>query len=391
MKRLIGITLAVALLVGLIAASLFLLRDGEREVQARLIAAEEDIGGFARADGPIPLAFPADHGPHPDYQTEWWYFTGNMEAEDGRRFGYQLTFFRRALIPAEGRVERESGWAADQVYMAHFTVTDVAADDHHAFERLSRGAAGLAGAQAAPPAEPFRVWLEDWSVEETADGLWHARAAQGGIAIDLLLDDRKGPVLQGDRGYSQKGPEPGNASYYYSLTRLATTGTVSVPGGSFEVTGWSWMDHEFSTSALSAGQIGWDWFSIQLDDDTELMLYYVRRDDGSVDPLSKGLFVGADGTTRLLRYADGDFTIAPGRTWRSAESGGVYPVAWAIEVPALGLTMQIEALVDDQENRLSYAYWEGAVRIEGEREGRPVAGYGYVEMTGYAASMEGQF
>jgi predicted secreted hydrolase len=379
--------LAGLLLVAGVAAGAWLLRRDGGEPQARLIAGSAEAEGFARAAGPRPLDFPADHGPHPDYQTEWWYYTGNLTAADGRHFGYQLTFFRRALLPAEARAERDSNWAADQVYMAHFALTDVSAGRFHAFERLARGSAGLAGAEAPP----FQVWLEGWRVEEVAGGAYRLRAEQDGLALDLELVDAKGPVLQGEQGYSQKGPETGNASIYVSLTRLETSGTVSVPDGHFTVSGLSWMDHEFSTRALSAGQIGWDWFSIQLDDGTELMLYPIRQEDGSVDFFSKGTFVADDGATNLLRHAACDYQIEVLGTWRSPRTGAVYPARWRIEVPAVGLWVEVEPWLSNQELDVSYAYWEGAVRVRGERNGQPVSGNGYVELTGYAESMEGQF
>lgn len=386
MRRGFRILAGLLALAGLVAGAWLVQRDGG-EPQARLIAGSGEAEGFARAEGPRPLDFPADHGPHPDYQTEWWYYTGNLTAADGRHFGYQLTFFRRALQPAEARAERDSSWAADQVYMAHFALTDVGAGRFHAFERLARGAAGLAGAEAPP----FQVWLEGWRVEEVASGVYRLRADQDGLALDLELVDAKGPVLQGEQGYSQKGPEAGNASIYVSLTRLETSGTVSVPDGQFAVSGLSWMDHEFSTSALSEGQIGWDWFSIQLDDGTELMLYTIRQEDGSVDAFSKGTFVADDGVTTLLRHAAGDYQIEVLGTWRSPRTGAVYPARWRVEVPGEALWVEVEAWLADQELDVSYAYWEGAVRVRGERNGQPVSGNGYVEMTGYAESMEGQF
>jgi predicted secreted hydrolase len=229
------------------------------QVRARLVAVAAEEAGYRRADGPAAIEFPRDQGPHEDYQTEWWYYTGNLDTAEGRHFGYQLTFFRRALVPPAGREARASTWGADQVYMAHFALTDAGSGQYQAFERFSRGAAGLAGAQASP----YQVWLDDWSVQEDVSGTVRLRAAQEGLALDLRLSDQKGPILQGDRGYSQKGPDPGNASYYYSQTRLETSGTVQAEGASYPVAGLSWMDHEWSTSSLSAGQVGWDWFSIQ--------------------------------------------------------------------------------------------------------------------------------
>jgi predicted secreted hydrolase len=269
--------------------------------------------------------------------------------------------------------------------MAHFALTDAQGREHRAFERLGRGAAGLAGAQAAP----YEVWLDDWSVQEVRPGTVRLRAAQDGLALDLLLAERKGPILNGDRGYSQKGPDPGNASYYYSLTRLETSGTVQAGGRSFDVSGWSWMDHEWSTSSLSAGQVGWDWFSIQLDDGSELMVFQLRREDGSVDPFSSGTLIAADGTARRLDR--GDFDIQVLDTWRSPQSGAAYPSGWTVSVPSAGLTLDIEPFLANQELSVSYAYWEGAVRVRGTRSDRPVTGSGYVELTGYAGSMAGQF
>jgi predicted secreted hydrolase len=348
-------------------------------------AGAASVEGFSRAERPQPVVFPADHGPHPDFQTEWWYFTGNLDTADGHHFGYELTFFRRALAPPAERAARPSDWAADQIYMAHLALTDVAGREFQAVERFSRGAAGLAGAQAAP----FTVWLEDWSISEMEGGDWRLQAAAEGLALELTLRDTKGPILQGDRGYSRKGPEPGNASYYYSLTRLETAGSVQVAGERYKVAGLSWMDHEYSTSALSAGQVGWDWFSLQLDDGSELMVFQIRRDDGSIDPYSSGTLVSADGWTRHLERDD--FQIMVERTWRSPHTGADYPAGWTIRVPVTGLTLRLEPYLADQELNVSYTYWEGAVRITGERDGRPVSGDGYVELTGYAGSMQGQF
>jgi predicted secreted hydrolase len=218
--------------------------------------AQTGASGFARATGPRPLSFPADLGAHDDYQTEWWYYTGNLETAEGRHFGYQLTFFRRALVPPDARPTRASDWGTTQVYMAHLALTDVGGNRHYAYQRMARGAAGLAGASA----EPYRVWLDDWAVAAGDGGALGLQAADGSISLHLDLRSTKPRVLQGEGGYSRKGPDPGNASYYFSETRIATEGTVKVDGRSYTVAGLSWMDHEFSTSALSAGQVGWDCF-----------------------------------------------------------------------------------------------------------------------------------
>jgi predicted secreted hydrolase len=238
------------------------------------------------------------------------------------------------------------------------------------------------------------VWLEDWSVTETGPDVYRLQAAaqdEAGVrvALDLTLTDRKGPILQGDRGFSPKGPETGQASYYYSLTRLETAGQVQIGPNSYPVEGLSWKDHEYSTSALAQDQVGWDWFSIQLDHGYELMVFQIRKADGSVDPFSSGTLVAPDGSTTRLTQTD--FSIQVDDTWESPRTGAVYPSAWTVRVPAADLTLNITPFLADQELNVSYAYWEGAVRIEGQQAGQAVRGAGYVELTGYSASMGGEF
>jgi predicted secreted hydrolase len=388
-RRVVVLLILVLALAGGLAC--VLAGRAPRTPQASLLAAAApgDASGFTRADGPRILTFPDDAGPHDDFQTEWWYYTGNLTAETGERFGYQLTFFRRALLPPDQRPSRTSEWATDQVYMAHFALTDVAGAEHRSFEKLERGAAGLAGAQS----DPFRVWVDDWSVEEIAGGYngspARLLASADGVTLDLTLRDLKGPVLQGDRGFSRKGPEPGNASYYYSLPRIATSGMVTAGGRTYNVGGLSWMDHEFSTSALGAEQTGWDWFSLQLDNNTELMLFQLRRSDDTADGFSSGTLIAADGSTRTL--GPGDFTLQSTGRWRSPHTGADYPSDWVLEIPSADLKLTVTPLLADQEMEVSYAYWEGAVSAEGTEADKPVAGSGYVELTGYAGSMEGQF
>jgi len=384
MKRLFWVTGSVLAIVSLFWVATSLVDSDEPEVRAHLVAQVEPVSGFTRAMGPQELVFPEDHGAHTDFQTEWWYYTGNLDTVDGRHFGYQFTIFRSALVPPEDRQQRSSSWATDQVYMAHFALTDVDAGRFHYFDRFSRGAAGLAGVQASP----YQVWLEDWSVEELEPGVYHLRAAQDDVAIDLRLNDLKGPILQGDRGYSQKGPEPGNASYYYSLTRLESSGTVRVSETTYQVDGLSWMDHEFSTSALGSELVGWDWFSIQLDDGSELMVYQLRREDGTVDPFSGGTYVDAAGNTTRLGHHD--FVVKVNDTWHSPHSGATYPAQWTITVPSEDLILEVTPYLADQELDASFIYWEGAVKIVGEHAGNGVSGNGYVELTGYAQSMQGQ-
>jgi predicted secreted hydrolase len=371
-------------LVGLLLVGLFAALTGHENSgpQAQLVAQIEPVGDFSRATGPQPLVFPADHGAHPDYQTEWWYYTGNLQTNEGRHFGYQLTIFRSALKAPNDQQDRPSSWAADQIYMGHFAVTDVATERHEAFERFSRGAAGLAGAQAPP----HEVWLEDWRIEELAPRVYRLRASQDEVALDLQLTDLKGPVLQGENGYSQKGPEPGNASYYYSLTRLASAGRIHIGDTIYDVDGLSWMDHEFSTSALGSDLVGWDWFSIQLDDGSELMLYQFRKADGTIDRFSNGTIIDPSGQTTSLSHDA--FRVSSEATWHSPRSGASYPSEWIITVPDEELTLMLKPHVADQEMNVSITYWEGAVKASGTRNGRPVTGNGYVELTGYAHSMQ---
>jgi predicted secreted hydrolase len=322
---------------------------------------------------PRPFSFPADFGPHPEFRTEWWYYTGNLSTREGRRFGFQLTFFRSALAPS--MPPRGSDWASRQAWLAHFALSDIDGSRFRSFERWSRGALGLAGASA----EPFRVWLRDWSVQGIAPT--RLRAREDGVGLDLRLQPGKPPVLQGDRGLSRKSAEVGNASYYYSLTRMPSEGTIRLGSQSYPVTGLVWMDREWSTSALGKDQVGWDWFALQLDDGFDLMLYRLRRRDGSVDPSSSGSAVGPDGRSHSLRR--NDFQLTPAGSWRSSRGSASYPERWTIRVPSEDLDLEVRPLLADQELDVTFRYWEGAVAIEGTHHGRPVHGRGYLEMTGY--------
>lgn len=367
-------------LMSLMSLMSFACREPERLPQASLSVAgalrSESNQGYARAIEPREFRFPADHGPHPEFRTEWWYYTGNLSTREGRRFGFQLTFFRSALAPS--MPERSSGWATRQAYLAHFTLSDVDGGRFRSFERWSRGALGLAGSRG----EPFRVWLEDWSAE--GDRTMRLRAAQEGVALDLTLEPGKPPVLQGERGLSRKSAEPrdlGMASYYYSLTRMPASGTVRLGGERFAVAGLAWMDREWSTSSLGQDQVGWDWFALQLDDGRDLMLYQLRRRDGTADLTSSGTLVGPRGQSRHLGLSDFELEVLD--HWESPRSGAVYPAGWRLRIPSADLDLKIEPLIADQELEVSFKYWEGAVRVEGSSRGRPVEGRGYVEMTGY--------
>jgi len=361
-------------------------QGGTLTVSGALGGADTSAEGYARAVEPRPFLFPEDHGPHPEFRTEWWYWTGNLETEDGRAFGYQFTLFRSALAPAAQA--RESAWGARDVYLGHFTVTDVVGGAFHPAERFSRAAVGLAGASA----QPFKVWLEDWEAASVGEATWpvRLRAETDTVALELLLEPGKPPVLQGDKGLSQKGPQRGNASYYYSMTRMPSRGTVRVEGRTYPVKGQSWMDREWSTSALSEDQVGWDWFSLQLSDGSELMYYQLRRKDGSADRFSAGTWVPPPGaaSSELVRVSREDVRLEVLDTWKSPRSKGAYPSRWRLRVEKLGLDATVTPRLADQELPVSVLYWEGSVGVEGSREGKPLTGRGYVELTGYADSQE---
>jgi len=379
----------IALLAGAVALALRLSGGPEEGVRATLSAAGAlagaDTAGFARAMAPRAFVFPDDHGAHPGYRTEWWYLTGNLTDADGRRFAWQLTFFRNSLSPEPP--ERASAWSTNQLWMAHFALTDVESGRHRAFERFARGAVGLAGAET----EPLRVWLDDWELRGSGAGGISADprdvfpltlvAQDEEWAIDLTLDAGKPIVLQGDRGWSRKGPEPGNASYYFSFTRMPTRGRVTVEGRTFEVEGASWMDREWSTSALGPEHLGWDWFSLQLSDGRELMFFELRRDDGRPEPLNHGVLVEPDGSYRPLS-ADA-FEVEVLDRWTSPLDGARYPSGWRVRIPLERIDLEVIPVVRDQEMNLSVRYWEGAVEVGGTGVDGPITGVGFVELTGY--------
>ena len=354
------------------------------------LLSEPDPGAYKLALRPNNIEFPRDLGEHPAYQTEWWYYTGIVTAENGRQFGYQFTIFRRALSPLSefeailDQLDETSEWRTNQLYLAHFTISDIANSDFYKAERFSRGSLGLAGAQSIP----YRVWLEDWQVYETGPESVRITAQTDEMALDVTLRQTIPPILHGDGGLSQKGPEVGNASYYYSIVQQATEGTVTIGDDQFAVTGLSWKDHEYSTSVLSPGAIGWDWFSLQFDNGTALMLFQIRNEDGSVEPFSSGSFIDTDGSVTPLSHEQWQLTVLD--TWTSPDSGATYPAGWHLTIPELGLDLTGQPLMANQELTVSTVYWEGAVAFEGSVGNTAVRGQGYVEMTGYAGSMEGR-
>jgi predicted secreted hydrolase len=325
------------------------------------------------------LTFPADHYSHPDFKIEWWYYTGHLESESGKRYGYQVTFFRFGLRDRQGEIKDKQPYFTD-LYMAHFAVSDIDRKKFLFRERMNRGYQGKAGAAT----DRYLVWNEDWKVE--GDLKTHLiQVNDRGTKLSLRLSSLKAPVLHGQNGLSQKGEGEGRASYYYSLTRMETEGEITIDGKKEKVRGLTWMDHEFGSNQLREDQVGWDWFSLQLDDQTEIMLYLIRRKDGSPDPYSSGTLVKADGTTKHLRLED--FKIGVLERWKSAKSGGNYPMKWKVFIPAEGVELEIVPEFTDQElitNRSTrVTYWEGAVRMNGMMRKKPIAGSGYVEMTGY--------
>ena len=340
---------------------------------------DDEAHGFERAVVPREMKFPADHGPHNRFRTEWWYFTGNLETTDKRHFGYQFTVFRRAL----GKDERElkSDWEPRQIYMAHIGLTDVADDQFHESFKLSRDSLKLAGATAVP----FKVWLEDWTVdgnEQDCEGCTqlHIQAQAEDFSLNLNLSSLKPVVKHGDNGLSRKGVTPGNASYYYSLTRLQTDGSLSVNGTTYQVSGTSWMDHEWFTSVLGAQEVGWDWFSVQLDDAREIMFFQLRNNTAD-SVTSDGTFIDQNGVA--YRLTGEDVRLKQLTSWRSEASGSTYPIEWAMELPELGINLNIAAVMEEQERLNPQRYWEGSVRVTGTDGAHKVSGVGYLEMTGY--------
>lgn len=340
----------------------------------------EGADGFARALAPREFVFPLDHASHPEFRTEWWYFTGNLATPAGRHFGFELTFFRYGLEPPSARPAGSSAWRTNEAWMAHLAVTDTEGTRFLSAERFGRGALGLAGVVA----DPWRVWVKDWAASGTASSdtfRVSLTAADEQMAIDLALDSAVPPVAHGDDGLDRKGNAAGNASYYYSIPRLNAHGSIGVEGVTYEVDGLAWLDREWSTSALEPGVVGWDWFGLRLADGASLMYYRLRTAAGVASPLSGGSLVSASGGRRTLIARDVELT--PVRWWVSQATGVRYPVEWELRVPSAGLELLVSPLLDAQELDLSVRYWEGAVRVRDLRGRDSPAGEGYVELAGY--------
>lgn len=368
---------AVPIIIGLLIAGLLLwleLQTHEPDTRATPIALSDVLGGeateFQRVTGPVPISFPADHARHDAYRNEWWYFTGNLESADGRRFGFQYTLFRFKLGESPST---ESAWDSEHLWMAHFAVSDLANQRFYSAERFSRDALGLAGATTD------RWWLGSWQVDALESG-WQLDALADSMGVRLELVPDRENILQGREGFSKKGPKPGQASRYYSFTRLNATGQLTVGDWSGSVSGLAWLDREWGSGQLDESLAGWDWFALQLNDGRDLMVYRLRQNNGEASEFSAGSLVWPDGRYTILE-AD-DFTARPKRRWRDQE-GVEWPLSWRIEVPDHDLDLNVNAAFDAQRWHASVPYWEGMVNIQ-DRDGAHSIGRGYMELSGYA-------
>jgi predicted secreted hydrolase len=322
--------------------------------------------------------FPRDHFNHPEFQTEWWYYTGNLTATDGHRFGFELTFFRQGV---NGESRNEETWDVRDLYLAHLALSDLDGQSFYHLERTNRAGPGIAGIDQ----NRGRIWNGNWNITWNNDDQM-LQAIDEQFSLDLALHSQKPPVIHGENGVSQKSESPGHASHYISLTRMKTTGDVVLQGTRYTVSGFSWMDHEFFTQELEKDQVGWDWFSLQLNDDTELMLFRIRRKDSSSDPYFAGTYIDANGHSSHLSQQD--FSLIPGsESWKSPVTGAVYPIRWRIVLPKLKIELEATTLLKSQElsgkSQVIPNYWEGAIELNGHRDGAVLTGAGYLEMTGY--------
>ncbi|HEU4522439.1 MAG TPA: lipocalin-like domain-containing protein [Thermoanaerobaculia bacterium] len=324
--------------------------------------------------------FPRDHGSHDEYRTEWWYYTGHLRTDGGRRYGFEVTFFRVGVTTGEHATNTR--WDLRHLALAHFAITDITGGQFRYYEKLNRVSPFTAGAATGR----LQVFNEGWRATTAADGSWRLQASANGDAIDLVLRAAKPPAVHGENGVSVKAEGEGYASHYYSMTRLLVSGSVTAKGRKAEpCSGLAWMDHEFGSAELREHQQGWDWFSVQLDNETELMLYVIRKADGTPDVTSSGSLITDTG--RVIHIRHDQMRIRPERTWRSPRSGATYPLGWTLDVPSLRITLRVTPLLDDQElvtkESTQVTYWEGAVDVTGSFNDISVRGAGYVEMTGY--------
>jgi predicted secreted hydrolase len=354
------------------------------------LAGENDTEGYLQVTGPCRLEFPRDHGAHPGYRTEWWYYTGNLASEDGHAFGFQLTIFRTQISPSvdnENSQESKSAWRTSQVYFGHAAISDIANGNHLQAENLARGALNMAGARQ--DAGVTTIWLHDWSIRIDSDA-HHISADTPEFGIRLKHVPLKPPIQHGDQGYSPRGSTAGYASCYYSLTRMDTEGELRIGNRSFTVRGQGWMDQDFSSRLLEPGIVGWDWFSLQLSDHSEIMFYLGRTESGDLHPASSGTFILPDAATLPLALNALDVDVLD--RWKSPQTGAIYPSRWRLRIEPLGVDVTIAARLADQEmitlKSTGVIYWEGSVSVGGQSRGQTVKGTGYVELTGYAGALD---
>ena len=359
----------------LLVAALFL--------SAQMAGAQYAVQKYQTALPGYHYEFPRDHFNHPDFQTEWWYYTGNLTAGDGHRFGFELTFFRQAI---DRDPAKSSTWDIHDLYLAHLALSDLDDGQFYHAERTNRSGPGLAGISEIQK----KIWNGNWDAHWQGEDLT-LQAYDDRFSFLLLLHPEKPPVIHGQNGLSQKAAGLGHASHYISLTRMDTKGSLLVGGKTNQVTGTAWMDHEFFTHQLEAQQVGWDWLSLQMNDNSELMLFHIRRKDGSIDPFSAGTYV--DSSNRSIHLQASDFSLMPlGEIWTSPITSAKYPVRWRVEVPKLGLSLEVSTPLKSQElsgrTKFAPSYWEGAINIEGHRGPSEIKGVGYLEMTGYDRPVE---
>jgi predicted secreted hydrolase len=327
------------------------------------------------------FAFPDDHAAHKEFKTEWWYYTGHLFGQNGERFGYQLTFFRRGL---KELTTKGSPVGVENLIFAHFALSDEGNKRFVFFEKINRE-----GARAWADERAYDVWVEGWRVQLEGE-VHHLRARQGAFAVDLRLTPLAKPVVHGRNGVSQKSVGLGKASHYYSVTRLETRGDLRVQERNLKVKGLSWMDHEFGSNQLTEDQVGWDWFSVQLGQGSDLMLFQIRKKDGTVEPESSGTLIHEDGRAEHLELKD--FHLRQTGRWKSPKSGAFYPMGWRITIPKAMLEIDLDPSFPGQELNTGKStrviYWEGSVEARGSYQGKRVHGAGYVEMTGYAGAFD---
>lgn len=365
-------------LCGIIFLGLLIVFAGQGDLPA-------DASEFYSITGPCNLEFPKDHGTHPGYQIEWWYYTGNLESKNGRRFGFQLTLFRYQLHPPGGKTARPakpSEWRTNQLYIGHAALSDLDGGTYLHAQESGREALGIAGAEQDKGVTT--IFLKKWSARIGPDQ-HHLKVETDDFAFDLMIEPMKPPVLHGDTGYSLKGQLPEQSSCYYSFTRLDTSGTVSINGKNFKVNGLSWMDQEFSSEPLDKAAEGWDWFSLQFDEGTELMIYMIRMKNGGTSPASSATFVDLTGEKK--HYLSKDYQVVILDTWKSPHTDAVYPSKWQVNIVTLNMQFVITPNLADQEmytpQSTGLTYWEGSVSVTGRKDGKPLTGSGYVELTGY--------